>query len=128
MAQNIEIRSARRAMGLIGAITCLAAIGMVSLSGQALAHAGGGGGHGGGGAHFGGGHVGGGHFGGGHFAGHGGYAHGYGYGHGGYGYGYGHGGFYRGGHYYYYGVDGVLVEDCCYVAPVVVAPYGVYVP
>jgi hypothetical protein len=113
MAQNIEIRCARRIMGLIGAVTCFAAIGMVSLSGQALAHAGGGGGH---------------------FAGHGGYGHaGYGYGH--YGYGYGHGGFYRGGRHYYYGADGVLVEDCCYAVPlvvapplpVVVAPFGVYV-
>ena len=117
MAQNIEIRSARRSIGLIGAVSCLAAIGMVSLSGQALAHAGGGG-HGGGG-HGGGG---GGHFGGGHFGGHGGFAHGYGYGHGGY------GGFYRGGYHYYYNAYGVLVQDCCYVAPVVVAPFGVYVP
>ena len=65
--------------------------------------------------------------------GHGGYGHG-GYAHGGYG-GYGRGGFYRGGHHYYYGPNGVLVEDCCYAAPVyvappvpvVVSPFGVFV-
>jgi hypothetical protein len=136
MAQNIDIRSARRTLGWIGAAACLVAVGMVSVSGQALARAGGGGGHGGGG-HGGGGHVGGGHM----EAGRGGFGHG-GYGHGGYGRGgyyghggYGHGGFYRNGRWWNYGPDGVLVEDCCYAAPVyvapplpvVVAPFGVYV-
>jgi hypothetical protein len=137
MAQNIDIRSARRTLGVIGAAACLVAVGMVSVSGQAFARAGGGGG---------GGHAGGGHAGGGHMEagrggfGHGGYGHG-GYGHGGYGRGgYGHGGFYRNGRHYYYGDDGVVVEDCCYAAPVyaapvyvapplpvVVAPFGIFV-
>jgi hypothetical protein len=107
MAQNSTPSFVRRTVGLVGAVTCLAAVGMVSLSGSAFAHAGGGGGHAGGG-----GHVGGGHFGGGHAA----------FGHGGWG---GRGGFERGGHHYHYGVDGVLVEDCCYAPPVYAAPvYG----
>jgi hypothetical protein len=113
MAQDINARSAGRSVGLIGAVICLAAVGIVSLSGQAFAHA-----AGGGGGHAGGGHAGGGHMG----AGRGGFGHGvYGYG------GYGRGGFYRGGHHYYYGPNGVLVEDCCYAAPVYVAPAPVYV-
>jgi hypothetical protein len=128
MAQNLNNRSARRTLGLIGAVTCLAAVGMVSVSGSAFARAGGGGG---GGGHAGGGHAAGGHAGGGHMeAGRGGYGHG-GYGHG----GYGRGGFYRNGRYYNYGPDGVVVEDCCYAAPVyvapplpvVVAPFGIFV-
>lgn len=127
MAQNIITRAARRTMGLIGAVTCLAAVGMISLSGPAFARAGGG-------VHAPAGHAVGGHM----EAGRGGFGHGgYGhaaYAHGGYG-GYGHAGFYRGGHHYYYGPNGVLVEDCCYAAPVyvappvpvVVSPFGVFV-
>ena len=43
MAQNIDLRSARRALGLIGAAVCLVAVGIVSMSGQAFARAGAGG-------------------------------------------------------------------------------------
>jgi hypothetical protein len=132
MAQKIDIRSACRTLGMIGAAACLIAVGMVSVTGQALARAGGGGGHAGGGHSGGGGHMEAEHGG----FGHGGYGHG-GYGHGGYGHGgfehggYGRGGwghgdgrgrFYRDGRWYYYGDDGAVVEDCCYAAPVYVAP------
>ena len=131
MAQNIDIRTTRRTLGLIGAAACLVAVGMISVSGQAFAGAGGGGGHAGGGHAGGGGPMGGGHM----AAGHGGFGHG-GYGHGGYAHGgYGRGGFYRNGRHYYYGADGVVVEDCCYAPPiyvapplpVVVAPFGIFV-
>lgn len=126
MGQNINSRAACRTVGLIGAVACLAAVGMMSLPGPAFARAGGAGG-----GHAAAGHPGGGHAGGGHMeAGRGGFGHG-GFAHG----GYGHGGFFRAGHHYYYGPNGVLVEDCCYAAPVyvapplpvVVAPFGVWV-
>jgi hypothetical protein len=126
MAQNINKRSVRRTVGLIGAVTCLAAVGMTALPGPAFARA-----VGAGGGHAAAGHTGGGYAGGGHMeAGRGGFGYG-GYSHG----GYGRGGFYRAGHHYYYGPNGVLVEDCCYAAPVyvapplpvVVAPFGVLV-
>jgi hypothetical protein len=40
MAQKIDIRSACRTLGMIGAAACLIAVGMVSVTGQALAMAG----------------------------------------------------------------------------------------
>jgi hypothetical protein len=106
MAQHTDTRTVRRTIGLIGAVTCLAAVGMMSLSAPALARAGGGGGHAGG-------HV---------EAGRGGFGHG-GFARGGAWHGgFARGGFFRGGHYYHYGLNGILIEDCCYAAPIYVAP------